>query len=352
MSVAGGTAVPAGDERVTRVNPLRRAFTRPEMGAVAGAVAVWIFFALVAGGHGFLTLRGTASYLEVAAELGILAVPVALLMIGGEFDLSIGSVIGAGSMTTALLAVQFGWNFWPALLVSLAVALALGAFNGALVLRTGLPSFIVTLGTLFMVRGATIAITRITTGRTQVGNLDEVAGYGLARAIFATEFPIGRAALPISVVWWLALVALGSWLLLRTRFGNWIFGVGGNVAAARNVGVPVGTVKVILFMLTAAAAWLVATIQAVNFGGADVLRGSDREFFAIIAAVIGGNLLTGGYGSVVGAAFGALIVGMIQQGVVYAGIDADWVQFFLGAMLLIAVLVNRAIRARAMGGRG
>ena len=352
MSAVGGAAVPAVDERVTRVNPLRRAFTRPEMGAVAGAVAVWVFFAIVAGGNGFLTLRGTASYLEVAAELGILAVPVALLMIGGEFDLSIGSVIGAGSMTTALLAAQFGWNIWPALFVSLAVALALGAFNGTLVLRTGLPSFIVTLGTLFMVRGATIAITRITTGRTQVGNLDEVAGYDVARTLFASSIPVGPAALPISVVWWLALVGLGSWLLLRTRFGNWIFGVGGNTASARNVGVPVGTVKVILFMLTAAAAWLVSTIQAVNFGGADVLRGSDREFFAIIAAVIGGNLLTGGYGSVVGAAFGALIVGMIQQGVVYAGIDADWVQFFLGAMLLIAVLVNRAIRSRAMGGRG
>jgi simple sugar transport system permease protein len=352
MSAVGGAAVPAVDERVTRVNPLRRAFTRPEMGAVAGAVAVWVFFAIVAGGNGFLTLRGTASYLEVAAELGILAVPVALLMIGGEFDLSIGSVIGAGSMTTALLAAQFGWNIWPALFVSLAVALALGAFNGTLVLRTGLPSFIVTLGTLFMVRGATIAITRITTGRTQVGNLDEVGGYDVARTLFASSIPVGPAALPISVVWWLALVGLGSWLLLRTRFGNWIFGVGGNTASARNVGVPVGTVKVILFMLTAAAAWLVATIQAVNFGGADVLRGSDREFFAIIAAVIGGNLLTGGYGSVVGAAFGALIVGMIQQGVVYAGIDADWVQFFLGAMLLIAVLVNRAIRSRAMGGRG
>jgi ABC-type xylose transport system permease subunit len=152
MSAVGGAAVPAVDERVTRVNPLRRAFTRPEMGAVAGAVAVWVFFAIVAGGNGFLTLRGTASYLEVAAELGILAVPVALLMIGGEFDLSIGSVIGAGSMTTALLAAQFGWNIWPALFVSLAVALALGAFNGTLVLRTGLPSFIVTLGTLFMVR--------------------------------------------------------------------------------------------------------------------------------------------------------------------------------------------------------
>lgn len=351
MSAVERAALPAADERVARVNPLRRLFIRPEMGAVAGAVAVWVFFALVAGDSGFLSTRGTASYLEVAAQLGILAVPVALLMIGGEFDLSIGSIIGASSMIIALLASTYGLNLWLALAISLAAALLLGAFNGALVLRTGLPSFIVTLGTLFMVRGATIAITRAVTGRTQVGNLDETSGYAAANLVFASELPIGRAALPISILWWLAIVALGSWLLLRTRFGNWIFGVGGNAQAARNVGVPVGLVKIALFMLTAAAAWLVSAIQAVEFAGADVLRGQTREFFAIIAAVIGGTLLTGGYGSVIGAAFGALIIGMIQQGVVYAGIDADWVQFFLGAMLLVAVLVNRAIRARAMGGR-
>ncbi|MBA2521111.1 MAG: ABC transporter permease [Chloroflexia bacterium] len=348
LPTAGGST---GDERVAKTNPIRGAFGRPEMGAVAGAIVVWAYFAIVAGGRGFLTPRGTASYLEVAAELGILAIAVALLMIGGEFDLSIGSMIGAAGMMIALLTVQYGWNLVPALLVSLAFALLIGAANGFLILRTGLPSFIVTLATLFIVRGATIGITRAITGRTQVGGLQELPGYEQARGIFASEIEIAGAGFPISIVWWLGLAALATWVLLRTRFGNWVFGVGGNQQAARNVGVPIAFVKIALFMMTAAAAWLVAVIQVLNTRGADVLRGEGREFIAIIAVVIGGTLLTGGYGSAIGAVFGALIYGMVSQGVVYAGVDADWVQAFLGGMLLAAVLVNRYIRSQATESR-
>jgi simple sugar transport system permease protein len=345
------TERPVRDERVAQVNPLRRLLVRPEMGAVAGAIVVWVFFAVVAGTRGFLTPRGTASYLEVAAELGILAIAVSLLMIGGEFDLSIGSMIGASGMIIALLSVQYGWALGPAILVSLAFALIVGALNGFLVLTTGLPSFIVTLASLFIIRGATIGVTRLITGRTQVGGLDEVPGYEQVRLIFASDIEFAGAAFPISIVWWLALAALATWVLLGTRFGNWIFGVGGNPQAARNVGVPIALVKVILFMLTAGAAWLVAVIQVLNTRGADVLRGTGREFIAIIAVVIGGTLLTGGYGSAIGAVFGALIYGMVSQGVVYAGVDADWVQAFLGAMLLAAVLVNRYIRSQATEAR-
>ncbi len=140
-------------------------------------------------------------------------------------------------------------------------------------------------------------------------------------------------------------------MLLRTPFGNWIFGVGGNLQAARNVGVPVSLVKIVLFMGTAVAAWLVAMIQVLGARSADVLRGTGSEFTAIIAAVIGGTLLTGGYGSAIGAVFGALIFGMVRQGIVFMGVDPDWFQVVLGAMLVIAVLVNRFIRTRAMGAR-
>lgn len=340
------------DERVARINPLRRFFSRPEAGAIAGAIAIWLAFALYGvSSTAFLSAKGFASYLEVAAQLGIIAVPVALLMIGGEFDLSIGSVIGACGMVTALLSAQFHWPLWLAILAALAVAVLIGFINGWLVIKTGLPSFIVTLGMLFMVRGATIGITKAYTGRTQIGGIKDLPGYDALVKIFAQKASIAGAQFSISVLWWILLVAGGTWLLLRTRFGNWIFGVGGNAPAARNVGVPVDRVKIILFIMTAVSAWLLSTIQVITFSGTDVLRGEQREFYAIIAAVIGGCLLTGGYGSVVGAAFGALIYGMIQQGVVYARIDANWVQFFLGSMLLIAVLVNRAIRARAMGGR-
>ena len=347
---AGRPAV-AVDERVARTGPLRRLLVRPEMGAVAGAVAVWSFFAIIAGDSGFLSKRGTANYLEVAAELGILAVAVALLMIGGEFDLSIGSVLGATGMIVAILSAEEGWNIWAAMGVALLFAWVVGIVNGTLVLRTGLPSFIVTLGTLFIIRGATIAITRQTTGRTQVGKLDETSGYDLAQTIFASDLTFGEWSFPVSILWWLGLAALATWVLLRTAFGNWIFSVGGNEPAARNVGVPVGRVKVLLFMATATAGWLVAVIQALTFTGTDVLRGQFREFYAIIAVVIGGTLLTGGYGSAIGAVFGALIVGMVQLGIFFAGIEADWFQVVLGSMLLVAVLINRYIRIRAMEAR-
>jgi simple sugar transport system permease protein len=327
---------------------LRRLLMQPELGAVAGAIAVWVFFAIIAGDRGFVSLAGTASYLQVAAELGILAIAVALLMIAGEFDLSIGSVIGASGMIIALLSAEYGWNIWPAIAVAFLFAMIIGFLNGVIVIRTGLPSFIVTLATLFIIRGATIGITRSITGRTQVGRLQEVDGYISAHRAFASELEIGGAGFPISIAWWLLAAAIATWVLLRTPFGNWIFGVGGNPDAARNVGVPVDRVKILLFMTTAAAACLVAVIQVLSVRGADVLRGQFREFFAIVAVVIGGTLLTGGYGTAIGAVLGALIYGMVSQGIVFAGIDADWFQVVLGAMLLGAVLVNRYIRSRAM----
>jgi simple sugar transport system permease protein len=340
------------DERVARTSLFHRVFVRPEMGALAGAVGVWIFFAIVAGDSGFTSLRGTANYLEVASQLGILAVAVCLLMIGGEFDLSVGSTIGACGIIFALLSVEYEWNIWLALLASLLFALVIGAFNGYLVLFTGLPSFIITLGTMLVIRGVTIGVTRRVTNRTVVSGLDDVPGFSSLQRFFAGSFEINGIEFSVSIIWWIALVVLGTWILMRTPFGNWIFGVGGNQQAARNVGVPVGLVKVLLFMGTATAAWLVATIQVLGAKSADVVRGGGSEFTAIIAAVIGGTLLTGGYGSVIGAALGALIYGMVRQGIVFAGVDPGWENAVLGTMLVVAVLFNRFIRTRAMGGRG
>jgi simple sugar transport system permease protein len=319
------------------VSRLRRLLARPELGAATGALLVWLTFAVVAGAP-FRGVDGTAAVLNAAAPLGILAIAVALLMIAGEFDLSIGSIIGAAGMTVALLTRHFDWTLWP----------AIGFGNGLLVVRTGLPSFIVTLGTLFALRGLTIALSRQLTRRTQLGGLDQVPGYETARLAFASEV-YGPFLAPIA--WWLGLAALATWMLLRTRAGNWIFAAGGAPESARKMGVPVARVKIALFMTTALAACLVAVSQAVRFTGADALRGEQQEFRAIIAAVIGGTLLTGGYGSAVGAVLGALIFGMVQQGIVITGVDADWFQVFLGAMLVAAVLVNNFIRRRAADAR-
>jgi simple sugar transport system permease protein len=338
------TAARPADERVRRVGILRKLLNRPELGAVAGAILVFAFFAIVAGDRGFLTSTGTISYLEVSAQLGIVVIPVALLMIAGEFDLSVGSMIGAAGMILAIPTVEFGWPLWASLILAFSVALLVGFLNGYMVIKTGLPSFIVTLASLFALRGATIGFTRLITGRTQVSGLEDT---GFLASLFAGEI----GGVPASIFWWVGLGILGTYVLLRTTFGNWIFGAGGDPVAARNVGVPVNRVKIILFMATAVASTLLAVIRVLDAGSADVLRGTLFEFQAIIATVIGGVLLTGGYGSVIGPMFGALIFGMVSQGIFFTGVNTDWFQVFLGAMLLIAVIVNNYIRNRAARSR-
>jgi simple sugar transport system permease protein len=299
----------------------------------------------VAGDSGFLTTAGAATYLEVAAQLGIVAVPVALLMIAGEFDLSVGSMVGAAGMIIAISVSEYGLPLLVGVLLALAVALVVGFLNGYLVIKTGLPSFIVTLGMLFALRGLTIGFARLLTGRTQIGLGD--SGSGVMQTLFAGS--IGDFS--VSIIWWFVLAVLGTYVLQRTVFGNWIFGAGGDANAARNVGVPVSRVKITLFMCTAASAALLATIQVLDAGSADVLRGTLLELQAIAAAVIGGVLLTGGYGSVIGALFGALIFGMVQQGIFFTGVSTDWFQVFVGVMLLIAVMFNNVIRRRAAEAR-
>jgi simple sugar transport system permease protein len=341
--MATAEAKQRADERVREVGLVRVLLNRPELGAVTGAVLVWILFAILAGDRGFLSLRGTATYLEVAAQVGIVGSAVALLMIAGEFDLSVGSMVGAAGMVVALGIGEFGWPVWLAVLAAFAFAVVVGFANGYLVVRTRLPSFIVTLGTLFILRGVTIGLTRAFTGRTQVGGLSAATANDPLAQIFTVEF----GDFDVAIVWWIGLAIVATFVFMRTTFGNWIFGVGGSEVAARNVGVPVARVKITLFMATAASAALLAVIQVLGVGSGDVLRGEGKEFEAIITAVIGGTLLTGGYGSAIGTVFGALTLGITKQGIFFAGIPGDWYFAFLGLLLLGAVLVNNWIRSRA-----
>jgi simple sugar transport system permease protein len=227
--------------------------------------------------------------------------------------------------------------------LAFAFALVIGFVNGYLVIKTRLPSFIVTLGTLFILRGLTIGVTRVLTGRTQVGGLQGAIDADPISVLFTSQVGPFKA----SILWWIGLALIATFVLLRTPFGNWIFGAGGSSIAARNVGVPVSRVKVILFMATAASAALLATVQVLSVGSGDVLRGEQKEFEAIITAVIGGTLLTGGYGSAIGTVFGALTLGMTKNGLQFAGVGGDWYQAFLGVLLLLAVIVNNYIRQRA-----
>ena len=359
------------DERIREVSLWRKLLNRPELGAVAGTVLVFLFFAIVAGDSGMFSAKGVINFLEVSAHLGIIAVAASLLMIGGEFDLSVGSMIGLAGVAIAIPATVLGWPIWLCILFAFALALVVGSINGYLVVKTGLPSFIVTLATLFILRGLTIGFTRLITGRTQVSGLKKLAEDDWMAPLFNGEVfgflfrwmadwgwvltrpdgtPLVRGV-PMSIVWWVVLAAVATWILLRTRFGNWIFASGGDKVAARNVGVPVNRVKILLFMGTACAATLFAAVQVLDAGSADTNRGLLKEFEAIIAVVIGGTLLTGGYGSAIGSAFGALIFGTVQMGIFYTGVNTDWFKVFMGGMMLVAVIVNNYLRKKVTEAR-
>lgn len=325
---------------------LRKLLSRPELGVFVAAVGIFLFFAFVAG-EGFLSVSGTVNYLEVSAQVGILAVAVALLMIAGEFDLSVGSMIGASGMIIAIPVTQFGIPVWVTIILAFLFSLTIGYVNGWLVVTTRLPSFIITLASMFLLRGLTIGFTLLITNVTRASGLGAYAEGDPLGSIFSGR-PLN---LPISIYWWIGLSLMLGWMLFRTPFGNWIFAVGGDSLVARNVGVPVARVKISLFMLTAVAATLLSIIQVLDTGSADVLRGEQKELEAIASAVIGGCLLSGGYGSVYGAAIGALILGMVQQGIVFTQISTDWFRAVLGGMLLAAVLLNNYLRHRALRSR-
>ncbi len=343
---ATATSPPKKDERVAELNRMGKALRRPEVGAVLGALVVWIFFAVIAP-ENWIGLGGLARIIDSSSTLGIMAIAVALLMIGGEFDLSAGVMTGTAGLIAGLLSKQVGLNFWIAAFIALAFALLVGYINGLMVVKTGLPSFIVTLATFFILRGANVGVTKLLTDQVRVSGIDKVAGFQTARAFFNTEITIFGEKIWTAFIWWIILAIIAAWILQRTQWGNWIFATGGDSNAARNVGVPSVKVKIALFMTTAGAAWLVGIMNDVRLRSAVASQGIGQEFVYIIAAVIGGCLLTGGYGSVIGAAIGALIFGMARVGIVFAGWPTDWFYSFLGIMLLVAVLVNNYTRKRA-----
>lgn len=351
------------DERLAQTNFLRRLLVRPEVGAALGALAVYLIFAFAPNARDtFPTITGWARILDPTATLGIMAVAVALLMIGGEFDLSTGVMTGSTGLIFGFListdclnftwiggsdCVQFGFSVWTAMLLSLIFALFVGFLNGILVVRTALPSFIVTLGSFFILRGINVGVTRLLTDRVRITNIDTAPGFETARLILNNEFLIAGQQFRTSLFWLFGLTLLATWILLRTPVGSWIFAVGGDYKAARSIGVPAAQVKIGLFMTTAFAGWLVGMMTALRLRSVVASQGVGQEFIFIIAAVIGGCLLTGGDGSAIGAAIGALIFGMTRTGITFAGWETDWLFAFLGVMLLGAVFVNNFVRGQA-----
>lgn len=339
----GGPPARVSDERVAHSGVLRRLMTRPELGAVVGAVVVFAYFA--SQSSQFRSAGGAAVWLDPAATLGIMAVFVSLLMIGGEFDLSAGTMTGTSALTVAIASTEYNLNLWLAVLLAIVVTTGIGALNGVLVVTTKLPSFIITLATFLGLQGINLGLTKIVTaGAVQVSGIDQERGYSSTNAVFGSTIRIAGADFRVTILWWIAITVVVTWVLLRTRFGNWIFAVGGDVAAARNSGVRTASTKILLFMGTGFAAGLVGVMTAIRFTSVQANIGIGDELIYIVAAVIGGTLMTGGFGSAVGASLGALIFGMVEIGISYLEYNSDWFKFFLGIMLLLAVLANAYVR--------
>jgi simple sugar transport system permease protein len=340
------------DERVKKSTFLNKLLKRPEFGALLGAVAIFTLFSSFDTTGNFGQPGGIAGWTDIAAPIGIIAVFVALLMIGGEFDLSTGVMVGTSGLLTGMLVTELGLDIWSSIALVLVFALLVGFVNGWLVVKTGLPSFIVTLATFFVLRGANLAVTKEITGTVRVANTDEAPNFEQAEAIFASKIEILGSNFQITLFWWIALTLLATWVLTRTKFGNWIFASGGDANAARNAGVPVARTKIILFMMTSGAAALVGIMLVLRLKGMQAGQGVGMEFFYIIAAVVGGTLLTGGKGSAIGASIGAAVMGMAYIGIPFALWNSDWLFTFLGAILFIAVLINSFVgRTSTKGGK-
>ena len=299
---------------------------RPETGALFGAILMFTFFAFYA--DNFTTRTSLAGLASITAELGILSAGVTLLMIAGHFDLSVGSVLGFSSVIAPYLILNYETNPFVAVLVAVGAAISIGFLNGVLVVGTRIPSFIVTLGTLLIWRSVLLRITE---------------GFPVAVDKDTLVFKLFFRGYQVSFLWFIGVVVVLSFLLLRTRFGNWIFAAGGNERSARSMGVPVDRVWIILFIVTALCACLMGLIQVGRFNTVEATRGTGLELQAIAAAVVGGARLNGGYGSVLGAGLGAAMIAMIQQGLVLSGIANYWLNFAVGLLIIIAVIINQQL---------
>ncbi|MDH6502469.1 ABC transporter permease [Streptomyces sp. SAI-149] len=321
-------------------SPLGQLRHRPEAGALIGTISVFVFFAIF-GGEKFLAAAGAASWLNIAAELGIIAIPVGLLMIAGELDVSVGSVLAGSSMTLAIVSGHWGAPMIVGIVLALGLGLLIGLLNGIIVTRTNVPSLVVTLATMAGVAGLTLGLSRVATGTTSVAISPDPFSKSVFGQLIGGQFEV-------AIFWWIGIAVLVSVVLQMMPYGNWIFAIGGDKESARATGIPVTKVKIALYMASGFGAALVGVIQTILYNGAQVANGQSFVFNSIIAVVIGGVLLTGGYGSVIGIALGTLTFAIVNQGIYYTGWNSDWASLILGVLILTAVLMNNTFRRLAL----
>ena len=380
-------------DRYTEESRWKRLVRRPEIGAFIVMVVIIVSLLWASDGKAFNAL-GLKNNIKIISQFGIIALGAAMLMIAGEFDLSIGSMIGFAGMSMAMM-LKWGLPFglgeatpMTAFLFTLVMTLGIGWFIGTVVVRSGLSSFIVTLAFLFFLRGVTEVAYRLINQSTQISGLPDYKQESWFADMLGGEtfgwfydgwFWLGQRfvdwGVPRGDQWfllggnlnrrgaqwvegfdarfmWFIIIAIVAWFVLsKTRLGNWIYATGDDEQAARANGVPTKAVKVGLFMFTAFCATMFAACQVFDTNTSDAAKGNLMELFAIAIAVVGGTLMTGGFGSILGVVFGAITVGLVSNAVFFIpAIDGAWFRVFLGTILLAAVFANERIRKRITGG--
>ncbi len=389
-------------DRLQHENWIQRTVRRPEIGAFIVMMIIIVALAMASGGKAFNAL-GLKNNIAIIAQLGIIATGAALLMIAGEFDLSIGPMIAFAGMSIAVM-MKWGLPFGLgeatpllAFLITLAMTLGFGWLIGTIVVRSGLSSFIVTLAFWFFLRGLTEVCFRLINQNTNVSGLPDFkkeswfaeqmggevfgwffdAWYWIGTKVSAgLEFTgdmtrsekldlinylsflnINRkmeqwvTGFDARLLWFIIIAGAAWYVLARTQLGSWIYATGDNKESARANGVPVNRVKVGLFMFSAFCATIFATCQVFDTNSSDAAKGMFKELEAIAIAVVGGILMTGGFGTIIGVVFGAVTFGLVANAVFFIPwIDGAWFRVFVGTVLLAAVFANERIRKRITGG--
>lgn len=389
-------------DRLQQESWIQRTVRRPEIGAFVVMLIIIVALAMASDGKSFNAL-GLKNNVAIIAQLGIIATGAALLMIAGEFDLSIGPMIAFAGMSIAVM-LKWGLPFGLgeatpllAFLITLVMTLAFGWLIGTIVVKSGLSSFIVTLAFWFFLRGLTEVCFRLINQNTNVSGLPdfkkeswfaEQMGGEVFSWFFDAWYWIGTKAsagleftsdmtksekidfinylsflninrkmeqwvtgFDARLLWFIIIAGAAWYVLARTQLGSWIYATGDNKESARANGVPVNRVKVGLFMFSAFCATIFATCQVFDTNSSDAAKGMFKELEAIAIAVVGGILMTGGFGTIIGVVFGAVTFGLVANAVFFIPwIDGAWFRVFVGTVLLLAVFANERIRKRITGG--
>ena len=338
VDAAGGGRRCGPSRRRRARSILLRVFAIQELGVLVAGIVIGTVFAFLS--PQFLTAASAGSILASAVQFGMVGLGITILMISGEFDLSVASVYSLCPLVMASLWIDHGFNVFIALGFALTFALGIGLLNGLATLLLGIPSFIITLATALFWAGVSLNLT---------------GGYPIS---FFGDSPvmnwlgtaeIGNSKISVSILWLIGIATILAGVLRLTAVGNWIFASGGDGRAARAMGVPVARVKVGCFLLSSLLAAFTGIIQFGSFGSATPTQGSDLALTAIVVAVVGGGSLMGGRGSIMGALLAAIVLGMSYTGLILSGVSTTWFQSFVGFLLLFAVIINQ--RTAGLGAR-